>query len=166
MAGTKTLIFVRHAHRVTRDRWLDNGLSEQGCRQADAVLRLARQRLKALEVRNLEIFSSPARRCRETVEAMAREQGTQVKLSAELFERERNESQTRFRRRIEKFLMKILRMRRSHVLICSHGDWLPEACEILGAAAVQLNKGAWLEIEVKNGTGELSFFIQKPDQFL
>ena len=78
------LLLVRHASAGSRDEWTQDDrerpLDDRGRKQAlELVERLRPHRLEA-------IYSSPYRRCVETVEPLAQEHGLEVELRAELGE--------------------------------------------------------------------------------
>jgi len=78
------VLLVRHASAGNREEWphddRERPLDERGRRQAlELVERLRDYRIEA-------ICSSPARRCVETVEPLARARGLEVELRAELGE--------------------------------------------------------------------------------
>ena len=141
----KTLVLIRHAHRDTTHRSADNGLSEKGQKQAAALLRYY---LKAFADDKPRIFSSPKRRCTETVIGIAREQGVRIETSSEFVEQQPGESLGDLRKRAERFIEKWRGEKNAAPLtiVCSHGDWLPAALLAATGARGELKKGAWAEI--------------------
>jgi 8-oxo-(d)GTP phosphatase len=78
------LLLARHASAGKRNEWhgddLARPLDDRGARQAEALVPLlAGYRIE-------RILSSPARRCVETVEPLARSRGLQVEMCPELAE--------------------------------------------------------------------------------
>jgi phosphohistidine phosphatase SixA len=78
------LLLVRHAWAGDRDAWegddRERPLDERGSMQADALV----ERSRAFPIE--AIFSSPARRCLETVEPLARARGLEIEQRPELSE--------------------------------------------------------------------------------
>src|SRR4051794_36350749 len=97
-AETATLVIIRHAHRNKAfGAEADNGLSAKGRRQARAAARFFKKRFKG---RKPNIFSSPKRRCRETLEPIAKLSGREIQIVDCLNE---SESPTEIRHRILRF---------------------------------------------------------------
>lgn len=117
---TRDCYAVRHAHRDTRDRARDNGLSRKG---RDQAARLA-ARLAALPAAPRVIRSSPKRRCVETAAPIARRFGVAVLVDADLDEQGARESDRAFRRRIARVLARAARDARGGrpVVLVTHGD--------------------------------------------
>jgi phosphohistidine phosphatase SixA len=78
------LLLVRHAWAGDRDAWegddRDRPLDERGCKQAKELV----ERLRPYPIE--AILSSPARRCVETVEPLARARGLEIEQRPELSE--------------------------------------------------------------------------------
>jgi 8-oxo-(d)GTP phosphatase len=78
------LLLVRHAWAGNRDEWegddRDRPLDERGRRQAEKLVK----RLRPYPIE--AIFSSPARRCVETVEPLAQARGLEIEQRPELSE--------------------------------------------------------------------------------
>ena len=70
MQPLKKLILVRHAHRDTDVRTRDNGLSDKGKDQVKKLIEFGCERLKNEEV---AFFTSPKKRCQETIGPVAKE---------------------------------------------------------------------------------------------
>jgi broad specificity phosphatase PhoE len=161
---TKTLVLIRHAHRDTTDRSADNGLSEKGVKQAAALLRYYVKAFGDEESKNKpRIFSSPKRRCVETVTSIAREAGVRVETSSEFLEQGTDESLADMRKRAEKFVEKWKAEKNQNELtiVCSHGDWLPAALQAAMGGRVELKKGAWAELRIEErGLPRLEWLIQ------
>jgi broad specificity phosphatase PhoE len=109
-----TLLLVRHAHAGVRRDW--NGddrtrpLTERGAKQA----RLISRRLLPHDPKR--IYSSPAVRCRQTVEPLGEALGIEVEDDPRLFEGPS-------RADIDTLLDDVARKRT--VVLCSHGDVIP-----------------------------------------
>ncbi len=84
MDGLRTFYVVRHAKAGDREEWSGDDrkrpLTAKGRRQAEALVGV----LAALPVS--QVFSSPYRRCVQTVEPLARARGLAVERKAELAE--------------------------------------------------------------------------------
>ncbi len=111
---------VRHAHRDTRDRSRDNGLSRKG---RDQAARLA-GRFGSLAAAPRVVRSSPKRRCVETAAPLARLFGMAVLVDADLDERQAGESDRAFRLRIARVVARAGRDARGGrpVVLVTHGD--------------------------------------------
>jgi phosphohistidine phosphatase SixA len=112
------LLLVRHAWAGDRDEWEgddgDRPLDKRGRRQAKELV----ERLQPFPIE--AILSSPARRCVETVEPLARERGLEIELRSELGEE---------RQAVEGVAI-VRSLAGRDVVVCGHGglEWaLPEA---------------------------------------
>ncbi|MGQ0644953.1 MAG: histidine phosphatase family protein [Elusimicrobiota bacterium] len=153
---TKTLILLRHAHRDVADRRRDNGLSRRGRRQARRILRFYKARFGRA---GALILSSPKKRCRQTVEPLARLAGSAVKNDPRLLERRALESARTFRARAAGFMRWWIAEAPALTVACSHGDWIPAAARAAGAP-VELKKGGWLELTEEAGQVRLVWVLQ------
>jgi broad specificity phosphatase PhoE len=165
---SRLLILIRHAHRDTVDRAEDNGLSEKGRRQSIALARYYTKAFLSEESKDYKgekprIYSSPKKRCMETVAAIAREAGVRVEISQDLSEQRPEEDLASFKGRVEKFIEKWRDSKTPNRLtvVCSHGDWLPIALASATGARVELKKGSWAEVRVEGKTKpKLDWLIQ------
>ena len=103
------MLLVRHASAGSRDEWTrddrERPLDERGREQArDLVKRLRTHTIEA-------IYSSPYRRCAETVEPLARARGLEVELRPELGEDRQATDGVAFVRALAN----------RHVAVCGHG---------------------------------------------
>jgi len=155
---TKTLVLVRHAHRDTARRELDNGLSEKGRGQARWVKRFFDQRFKDLDS-GLWLVSSPKVRCLETLSPIAKSLGRPLDSHPLLDEQGAKEPFERFEERIHLFLHEWTRSSAPLTLLCSHGDWLPTAVFHLLGVQQDFKKGGWLELEWVNGGAALRWYV-------
>ncbi len=152
----RTLIFVRHAHRdLTAGHELDNGLSEEGHKQAIRIRKRAMKRLERATA-SLRLLSSERARCRETLEPLAEALNLPIDTHPELVEGEPVE------RKVAQFLQDFRKAPESVWIACSHGDWLPEAMRLLVGAPIELKKGAWAEIRFRKGVTRLECLLQEP----
>lgn len=132
-----SIVFIRHAHRDTATRSEDNGIDEKGRSQVEELL-------KAFQLRKLpasqEFWSSPKKRCLETLEPLAQLNGAKIKIMNELDEQTNQESGKDFRERVSNFVHS-LKEKSGVIYLCSHGDWLPEAIQDLSGLWVDMKKG-------------------------
>jgi phosphohistidine phosphatase SixA len=119
----KAVILIRHASAGDREHWSgddrERPLDERGWRQAEELVRS----LAGYEIER--IVSSPAVRCVQTVEPLARELGIEIEGTGEL-----TEGATR-----EQALTLVDEVRGTGVVLCTHGDVV---VELLGSG---LKKG-------------------------
>lgn len=145
MTIKKTLILIRHAHRDTIMRELDNGLSETGIEQARKIQKELGPDLKE---RRVEILSSPRARCIETVGPLSEKLGLEIEIAQDLCEQESGESDRDFRARIVRFCQEWKKRDAEVVVACSHGDVLPLCVyEHLGEEYL-FKKGEFVEIKL------------------
>lgn len=154
----KILILLRHAHRDLSDRSMDNGLSEQGWVQAKAI---SEEYLSQWGTAPSLLLSSKKLRCQETLEPLSEKIKTSVQIDPRLLEQEAGESYSEFYTRIEAFLLDWKNKGPTHVVACTHGDWLPVALEMLTGSAVDMKKGAWAEIRWDGQRTHLECLKQK-----
>ncbi|NJL24381.1 MAG: histidine phosphatase family protein [Calothrix sp. SM1_5_4] len=139
----KTLILIRHAHRDTTRRELDNGLDEKGREQARFLKRFFSERFSVGEVNSgLWLVSSPKLRCVETLLPLARSLERPVDIHPELSEQAVKESRQSLERRVHAFLHEWTNSSIPLTLLCSHGDWLPVAVYHLLGLRQEFKKGA------------------------
>jgi broad specificity phosphatase PhoE len=156
----KTLILIRHAHRDTKDRAADNGLSDKGRKQASVVAKYferstlfaaAQELMRGPSSSRPSLMSSPKHRCIETIEPLARKLNAEIGTSGLVIEQKGSESPREFGRRIEEFISWWKSEGPPLVIVCSHGDWLPACVERLTGGRVEFRKGAWAEIVLEDG---------------
>lgn len=148
----KTLVMIRHAHRSKKlGRDLDNGLSDKGIKQAERLGSFYASRFG--EVRAL-LLSSPKRRCIETLEPIARETSSKIR------EWKCLDEEGDIPHKIETFLTDWEKHHDPLTLLCSHGDWIPEFFQRELKIAVDLEKGAWAELEKSANGWRLNWLIQ------
>lgn len=155
----KTLVLIRHAHRDTsKGRELDNGLSEKGKKQKRKATQYF---LKRFPGKKPALFSSPAKRCWQTIESIAKETGIETLIEGGLWEYTPGESATQFKNRIRKTLQEIQTAKSDVIVLCSHGDWIPMATYVLCGLLIELDKGGWIEFEMHPDKPKLRNVIQK-----
>lgn len=145
-----TLILVRHGHRDNLHREKDNGLTEKGKKQAEAIRDLYESRFgkeKAL------LLSSAKRRCQETLEPLSELLRVSVKVDPLLMETLPHESRADLASRIEGFRIQIAASGTTRVLACSHGDWIPEAAMLWAEKSIDCRKGSWTEFQMTGKHG-------------
>ena len=148
----KIIVLIRHAHRDTSHREDDNGLSEKGEKQA---LQIREHYLTYLGNQKAAMHTSPKRRCRQTLEPLAKALGLKAEVQPILDEGADPELVARW---IEKQNSEIL-------ILCSHGDILPDLSRVLLGGRLQLNfkKSSVAVIVTAPGEiPELRHFVQKP----
>lgn len=111
---------VRHAHAMARDHWegddAERPLSPKGRRQADQLVGVL------TDLKPVRILSSPALRCRDTVEPLGRRLGLAV------------EDDPRLAEGAGRAALGLLRAATGeNVVLCSHGDVIPEILAVLAA---------------------------------
>ncbi len=141
----KTLFIVRHAHRVVTDRSLDNGLSERGLKQAEAAALFIH---KIIGPKPAILRSSPRLRCQQTLLPLAKMWGLEVDVDPLLCEQERSESDKVFLDRIESARIRWINQDPERLIICSHGDWIPEFCRRTFSQDIALEKGGVIEAKL------------------
>ncbi|REK37447.1 MAG: NUDIX hydrolase [Actinobacteria bacterium] len=145
LAETGTIHLLRHGAAGNRDKW--NGddrlrpLTKKGRRQAEAI---ARQ----LEGREIErIFTSPYKRCIQTVEPLAKAIGAEIEVSDALAEGPDVDASYEL----------IHNLAGSNAVLCSHGDVIPATMTRLMWLGLSLHsrfycsKGSIWEVDIKDG---------------
>jgi len=156
----KTLILIRHGHRDTSNRELDNGLSDKGRDQAKAVKRFFTSRFSEEDFKGgLWLVSSPKIRCIETLLPMTKSLDRPVDAHPQLDERNANEPSGRMEERVQTFLHEWTRSQAALTVLSSHGDWLPIATYHLLGLDIEPKKGSWLELEWSGGQAALKWYI-------
>ena len=154
---SRTLILVRHGHRdTTSGRQQDNGLSDDGQKQAKRIVRRFEKRFPNLSVGEPKILSSERRRCRETLLPLSEQLDHPITIHPALLEGSSLEA------KIGQFIKEFRNAPESIWIACSHGDWIPEALRILIGAPLEVKKGSWAEIRFKNRETRLECFLQEP----
>jgi 8-oxo-dGTP diphosphatase len=126
-----TVLFVRHAVAEDRDDWDgdddDRPLTRRGRDQAVALVALL------FEFDIHEVVSSPSLRCVDTVAPLASARGLRVRRESTLAEGNG---------RVAAALVAAQLERTSTVVMCSHGDVIPDAMGILGFDCDRCAKGS------------------------
>lgn len=140
------LYLVRHAVAVGRSAWHHaderRPLTPKGKRQAQALLRL----FEGADVRR--VLSSPAVRCRDTVEPLAHARRIDLRVTPELAEGHGP--------RKAQELVADLATKKGDTVLCAHGDLIPELLRRLARDGVRLEselqyaKGSTWELQVEN----------------
>lgn len=124
------VLLVRHAVALRRSEWTDDDmarpLGERGTHQAAGLVTL----LAGFPI--ARILSSPARRCIQTVAALAEARGLPVETTDALVEGDGREAVRLVHELADA----------GGVVMCSHGDVIPEVLESLGAVAPRCQKGS------------------------
>jgi broad specificity phosphatase PhoE len=155
----KTLLLIRHAHRNKLED--DNGLSQKGEKQAEQLRKYFKR--NPLNTKKVRVFSSPKKRCRETLEPLADLLDCEIEIDLRLDEQGHQEPNGTFLKRIAHFIEDWRNSPSGAWIACSHGDWLPLALDRLLGASISLNKGAFAEIRLDLADPELHKLIQSLD---
>lgn len=145
-------LFVRHAHRDTHDRSLDNGISDKGRAQCEKLVRSLSSRKPPLKPQ--KILSSPKLRCIDTAMALARWTRQEVVVDARLDEQAPGESARAFENRVKTFLDRF--EEEGEIVFVSHGDVLALVARHYGSRSEDLKKGDYFcvcdeFVEIFNG---------------
>lgn len=153
-----TLFLVRHASAVERSRWssddLERPLDERGRIQAESIT----DYLTGRPVR--AVWSSQAARCTQTVAGVAAVLGLDVDVRRQLTEGARPAEALE--------LLHAEAEREGDLVVCSHGDLIPEMLNRLlrEGMAVQgprgCEKGSIWELEADGGRIVLGRYVAKP----
>ena len=159
---SKTLIFIRHAHRDTEDPSRDNGLSEKGQNQVEDLVKyfkgwFAREHEDA----KVKCYSSPKKRCVQTLEPISRGLGQSIEIDARITEVSPLESESEARARLGAFLEDWKSKNSEVTLVCSHGDVIPLCVQSLTGARIGIKKAGVVQIEGVAGDYFLTALIQK-----
>jgi phosphohistidine phosphatase SixA len=129
------VLFVRHAVAVARRSWdgddVDRPLDQRGGGQA------ARLPGALGQFRVVRVLSSPAVRCVATVEPLARARGVEVEAADALFEGNGGTALQLVRSLLEPS-SEAAGGDRPAVVLCSHGDVIPEVLDVLAREGADL----------------------------
>jgi broad specificity phosphatase PhoE len=150
-ASTK-IVVVRHAHRHKLEPDEDNGISEKGEEQVKELVESFRQGRLPLAK---EFWSSPKKRCVQTLEPMAAVALQKVKIEKLLDEQSHKESSREFGGRIASLVEKLQKASET-LYISSHGDVIPEMINEMTGYHVDLRKGQAIVLVKRNNRWELS----------
>lgn len=159
----KKLILIRHAHRDTQKRELDNGLSSKGEKQVRDLIRFfrARRSEEKESFQSVNFLSSPKLRCVETLRPWAEAWGGRVLKDVRLLELQGGEGFGDLMGRVENFTQSLVaRPTQETTIVCSHGDWLPECLFHLVGHRIELKKAGFAEIDVDGGSARLRWVVQ------
>lgn len=161
MNQMKLLILLRHSQRDPQDHSSDGGLSIEGWNQSRRTQKKLLEKLHSPPVR---LISSPKRRCQESLQAFSEELGISIEIDQDLDEQGASEDSTSFRSRVQSFIEKFKGLKEDPVLICSHGDWIPEAIYECTHLITEIKQGGWAELSHENGKWILQDLIHLPQQ--
>lgn len=159
---SKVIILIRHAHRDTTNRKLDNGLSDKGYKQAEIIKQWLPQQIKTLKLKSIFAVTSPKKRCVETITPVARRTLATLEVWDELDEQGFAESQEKFWERVQATIHNIHQRPEELVMVCSHGDYLPLFIFHLIGVNLELSKGGICALSVE---GKLLFYIPSLKEF-
>lgn len=138
-----TIVFIRHAHRDTSERDIDNGISTKGRDQVKKLIK----RYESGKLPPGEVFwTSPKKRCLETLTPVASRAAKVAVVEALLDEQSENEDRQDFSKRITELIEKVSKENQT-VYLCSHGDFIPLAIEMLSGNSVDVSKGEAVVLE-------------------
>jgi len=140
-----TIYLVRHGYAGTKAKWkgddTDRALNHKGIQQANDLVKLLADRPIT------RAYSSPSRRCVQTIEALAEHLGTEVKVKS-LFGEDANPGEA---------IAFLLDRSRHDLVVCSHGGLIPKIIRRLIAAGMRTSepnlaqKGSVWEIRIDKG---------------
>jgi len=145
------LVFIRHAHRDKPIPDADNGLSQKGREQVeDLVKDYKKEHLPPSQV----FWSSPKKRCIETLKPITEQAKARLHIEKLLDEQQGAEGSQKFQERIEALIEKA-QTEETTVYLCSHGDLIPEALDMLTGKFIDISKGEAIQVQFKNGEWKL-----------
>lgn len=157
------LILLRHAHRDTSDRNLDNGLDAKGWRQAERLLEYFTEYLKSWD--SVTFCSSPRLRCQETLQKIAAHFDKEIQIDPLLEEQRPDEDSKQLQARIQSFLSRWA-SNPEPVIACSHGDWIPYAVQSSVDALIDIKKAGWVELSHSQDQWKLEENVQDVRELL
>lgn len=162
----RQLIIIRHAHRdkpAPLGRQADNGISKKGRVQARNVARLYK---KLFGAQQAELLSSPKVRCVETLAPIAKKLKRKIAIDKALDEQLDGVSMEAYREMVGNFIKSWTKSKSPITIVCSHGDWIPIALDVLLGAGFELKKGGWIQFEYRQKKFDLRIVLQKPGAIL
>jgi len=156
----KTIVIIRHAHRdFYENREQDNGLSPKGRRQVRKLFDFYFKRFPDMDKPLL--WSSPKRRCKETLLPLASKLEQRLLEKEELDEQGPKENAKEFNARVGRTLKELKSSKSPLIILCSHGDWIPVFLKKACGLKLKLKKGGWAELEWEEGKAfRLTWLIQ------
>ncbi|MBU6153570.1 MAG: phosphoglycerate mutase family protein [Bdellovibrionales bacterium] len=159
---SRTLIFIRHAHRDTEDPSRDNGLSEKGKAQVTDLVHYFKSWCnREHEDARIKLMCSPKKRCIQTLEPIAAALERKLDVDARISEVQFLETEVSVRERLEAFLQDWKSRSSEVTLVCSHGDVIPLCVQMLTGARIGIKKAGFVQIEGVAGDFFLTALIQK-----
>ncbi len=149
----RRLILVRHAHRDKVATDFDNGLSEKGEKQAKRLSAFFTDEFA--EEKSLLLLTSPRKRCRETLEPLAK--SLKRNLDTNLWLEEGGPLGSKIRG----FLKEWSERRDRVTIACSHGDWIPTAVEQECGARIICRKSSFIDLVDVGGEFLIHRIIQR-----
>lgn len=153
---SKTLFIVRHAHRdKDNGQHFDNGLSEKGHKQAKRILKY----FKDHHVEDLDAFSlysSPKKRCVETLEPLSQETGKKIQILDLVNEGGMIDIKA------QEFFKWWIREAPEFTVVSSHGDVIPLIVFYMTGARVDVSKGSLIEITGSSAAPHIVTVLQHP----
>lgn len=153
---TPTLVIVRHAHRSKAlGANTDNGISAKGKKQVRELTRFFKKRFGKTPA---VVYSSPKKRCQQTISPIAKLAKTKVGILDCLDEADHGPS---LKSKISEFEAIRRESRAELIVICSHGDWIPAYLEAKLGIPLELAKGGWAELEFYGDAARLKWLVQE-----
>lgn len=142
----KTLIIIRHAHREKLSVGpSDNGLSPKGQKQAKSLTQYFDKKFGDVAA---VFYSSPKKRCIETIEPIAKSVKATIKVLDSLDE---SDTQKQLQSRVRQFEEFWMALDAPLIVACSHGDWIPAFTQKIVGKSIDLDKGGWIELKLEVG---------------
>ncbi len=158
---SRKLIILRHAHRDTSDRNLDNGLSSKGLKQVDLLKKYFQVRINEdAELKKCVFLSSPKKRCLDTLEPLSKLVNSSATVNEDLNEQSEKEKFASVEQRVHRFIHWWSNKGPEILMISSHGDILPLLALHMLGTSFDIKKGSWLEIDQRNHHAELICYIR------
>jgi phosphohistidine phosphatase SixA len=162
--GVRSLYLVRHGVALERDNWPQpdrlRPLNEVGWRQAVALAELLAD--AGIEAH----FSSPARRCRDTLVPLAHGAGLQIEDDTRLLEGGLVLDQAALDAELKSLIKAYFAGGARRVAACSHGDLIPPLLEAAGAApGSRCPKGGVWRLDLPDDKDRISqaMYLGRPD---
>jgi broad specificity phosphatase PhoE len=146
-----SIVFVRHGHRDKPHPDGDNGLSPKGLAQVEDLKKdYKKDRLPP----STHFWSSPKKRCTETLKPLSELAKGDFKIEKLLDEQQRSESSEKFQERIGTLIRKAMLIGET-IYLCSHGDVIPEAIDLLTGKSIDISKGQAIPVTLSDGEWSL-----------
>ncbi len=144
-----TLYLIRHAHRdkATHGTPRPTCLSLRGRHQANLIAEYFEGIIKGQKP---ALFTSPRKRCQETLEPLS------AQSSLDLLTLDSLDEGGDFDSKIQSFLRTLENTNADIVIACTHGDWIPYFTDSVLKTSTEPKKGAIIKI-IQENDDELKF---------